>query len=82
MATSEVLENQIDFEGFHSALRDVNLLDCQGYVVRVSGQAVESIGPAIGLGELCCIRIRDGRGVMAEVVGFQNDHLILLPLVP
>jgi len=80
MATSGILDEQIDFESFHSALRDVNLLDCQGFVVRVSGQAVESIGPAIGLGELCCIRIRDGRGVMAEVVGFQNDHLVLLPL--
>ena len=80
MATSEILDNKIDFEGFHSALRDVNLLDCQGFVVRVSGQTVESTGPAIGLGELCRIRIRDGRGVTAEVVGFQNDHLILLPL--
>ena len=80
MAISETLNNQIDFERLHSALRDVNLLDCQGFVVRVSGHTVESIGPAIGLGELCCIRIRDGRGVMAEVVGFQNDHLILLPL--
>jgi len=80
MAIIETLNNQIDFERLHSALRDVNLLDCQGFVVRVSGQAVESIGPAIGLGELCCIRIRDSRGVMAEVVGFQNDHLILLPL--
>jgi len=80
MATTETLNNQIDFEKFHSALRDVNLLDCQGFVVRVAGQAVESIGPSIGLGELCSIRIRDGRGVMAEVVGFQNDHLILLPL--
>jgi flagellum-specific ATP synthase len=80
MATSEILDNQIDFERFHSALRDVNLLDCQGFVVRVAGQTVESTGPAIGLGELCSIRIRDGRRVMAEVVGFQNDHLILLPL--
>ena len=80
MATSEILDNQIDFERFHSALRDVNLLDCQGFVVRVAGQMVESSGPAIGLGELCSIRIRNGRRVMAEVVGFQNDHLILLPL--
>jgi len=80
MATTEILDNQIDFESFHSVLRDVNLLDFQGFVVRVAGQAVESIGPAIGLGELCSIRIRDGRAVMAEVVGFQNDHLILLPL--
>ena len=80
MATTETLNNLIDFEKFHSALRDVNLLECQGFVVRVAGQAVESIGPVIGLGELCSIRIRNGRGVMAEVVGFQNDHLILLPL--
>jgi flagellum-specific ATP synthase len=34
----------------------------------------------VGLGELCGIHIRDGRRVLAEVVGFQNDHLILLPL--
>jgi flagellum-specific ATP synthase len=80
MGTSEILDNNIDFERFHSALRDVNLLDCQGFVVRVAGQMVESSGPAIGLGELCSIRIRNGRQVMAEVVGFQHDHLILLPL--
>jgi flagellum-specific ATP synthase len=80
MATSEILDNKIDFERFHSALRGINLLDCQGFVVRVAGQMVESSGLSIGLGELCSIRIRDGRSVMAEVVGFQNDHLILLPL--
>jgi len=70
----------IDFERFHSALHTVNLLDCRGSVVRVSGLTVESAGPVIGLGELCGIHIRDGRRVLAEVVGFQNDHLILLPL--
>jgi flagellum-specific ATP synthase len=89
MATSEVKGPQtqqnskthlIDFERFHSALREVNLLDCQGSVVRVSGLTVESTGPVLGLGELCGIHIRNGRRVLAEVVGFQNDHLILLPL--
>lgn len=70
----------IDFEQLHSALQAVNLMDCQGYVVRVSGSTVESAGPVIGLGELCGIHIRDGRRVLAEVVGFRNDHLILLPL--
>jgi flagellum-specific ATP synthase len=80
MATSETIDNLIDFDRFHSVLRDINLLDCRGFVVRVSGQMVESTGPTIGVGELCSIRIRDGRRVMAEVVGFQNDHLILLPL--
>ena len=70
----------IDFQKFHSVLKSVNLLDCQGFVVRVSGQTVESTGPALGLGELCGIHIRNGRRVTAEVVGFRRDHLILLPL--
>ena len=80
MATSPVSNCSIDFEKFHSALREVNLLDCRGSVVRVSGLTVESTGPTVGLGELCGIQIRDGRRVLAEVVGFQKDHIVLLPL--
>jgi len=70
----------IDFEKFHTALRGVSLLDCQGSVVRVSGLTVESTGPNLGVGELCGIHIRDGRRVVAEVVGFREGYLILLPL--
>ncbi|MCX5633819.1 MAG: FliI/YscN family ATPase [Phycisphaerae bacterium] len=70
----------IDFDKFHSILRAVNLLNCQGSVIRVSGLTVESSGPKVGIGELCGINIRDGRRILAEVVGFQGDRLILLPL--
>jgi len=70
----------IDFEKFHSALQKVKLLNFQGYVVRVSGLTVESTGPIVGLGELCGIHMRDGRRVLAEVVGFRGERLILLPL--
>jgi flagellum-specific ATP synthase len=70
----------VDFDKFRSALQEVNLLECRGYVVRVSGSTVESAGPIVGLGELCGIHIHDGRRVLAEVVGFRNNHLILLPL--
>jgi flagellum-specific ATP synthase len=70
----------IDFHKYYSALDGVRLMSCQGSVVRVSGATVESAGPVVGLGELCGIHIRDGRRVLAEVVGFRDDHLILLPL--
>ncbi|MHC4622755.1 MAG: FliI/YscN family ATPase [Planctomycetota bacterium] len=80
MSASETSYCSIDFERLHSALSEVNLLDCQGYVVRVSGLTVESSGPIVGLGDSCEIRIRDGRRVLAEVVGFRNNHIILLPL--
>jgi flagellum-specific ATP synthase len=80
MVAGAETKNLIDFQKFHSALSGVNLMNCRGSVVRVSGLTVESNGPVIGLGELCEIRIRDGRRTLAEVVGFQNEHLILLPL--
>jgi len=67
----------IDFEKYYSALDTVDLMNCQGYVVRVSGSTVESAGPVVGLGELCGIHIRGGRRVLAEVLRFQSDHLIL-----
>ena len=70
----------IDFERFHAALQDVNLLACKGAILRVSGLTVESNGPAIGLGQLCQIQLRDGRAVLAEVIGFRVGHLVLLPL--
>ena len=73
-------ENLIDFDKFHSALSAVSLLDCQGSIIRVSGLTVESNGPKVGLGELCGINMRDGRRVLAEVVGFNDCRLILLPL--
>ncbi|MHC4636298.1 MAG: FliI/YscN family ATPase [Planctomycetota bacterium] len=80
MATTETRAELIDFESFHTALDKVNLYNCHGSVVRVSGLTIESAGPKVGLGELCGINISDGRRVLAEVVGFHNDHLILLPL--
>jgi flagellum-specific ATP synthase len=80
MAVNVADISSIDFNKLHSALNEVNLLHCRGFVVRVSGLTVESNGPEVGLGELCGIHIRDGRRVIAEVVGFNNEHLILLPL--
>ena len=80
MLTDKVSDSLIDFEKFHSALHRVNLMSSRGYIVRVSGLTVESTGPSVGIGELCSIQIRDGRRVLAEVVGFENNHLILLPL--
>ena len=70
----------INFDKYHAALETVSLMDCQGYVVRVTGSTVESAGPVLGLGELCGIHTRDGRRILAEVVGFHHNNLILLPL--
>ncbi|MCK4887410.1 MAG: FliI/YscN family ATPase [Planctomycetes bacterium] len=72
--------NLIDFDKLKATLDGMSLMKCQGSVVRVSGLTVESNGPSLGLGELCGITLRSGKRVLAEVIGFNNGHIILLPM--
>ncbi len=44
---------------------------------------IESAGPSVPVGRLCTIENRDdGSTVKAEVVGFRNDRLLLMPYGP
>ena len=80
MVVSEARKYAVNFEQLHTAMREVKSTSCHGRVVRVAGMAVESAGPSVGVGEVCGIHIRDGKRVLAEVVGFRDGHIILLPL--
>ena len=80
MLTTEDTICTIDFDRFHSVLDNVSLIHRHGKVIRVSGLTVESCGPQVGLGQLCYIKTKDNRKIFAEVAGFNNDNLILLPL--
>ena len=70
----------VDVNKYQLKLQGLDLLNCRGSVVRVAGLTVESKGPPAGLGQLCEIRLSDGRRVPAEVVGFHHENRILLPL--
>jgi len=70
----------VDVTKLHRRLEKLSLAPCRGSVVRVAGLTVESKGPPVGVGELCEIRLADGRRVPAEVVGFQNENRVLVPL--
>lgn len=51
-----------------------------GKVTKVVGLTIESIGPAAKLNDLCIIRSNSVAGaVMAEVVGFRDDRVLLMP---
>lgn len=51
-----------------------------GKVIKVVGLTVESIGPAAKLNDLCHIISDNGRvSVDAEVVGFRDDRVLLMP---
>ena len=51
-----------------------------GKVVKVVGLTIESIGPEANLNDLCMIISKDGKNtVMAEVVGFRDNRILLMP---
>lgn len=51
-----------------------------GRVVKVVGLTIESIGPEANLNDLCMIVSKDGsQEIMAEVVGFKDDRILLMP---
>ncbi len=75
----DTARNTINFDRFKTALNGVKPFQKKGTIIRVTGLTVESNGPDVGLGQLCEISLRSGDRVFAEVVGFNNKNLILLP---
>ncbi|EIQ00370.1 ATPase FliI/YscN family [Opitutaceae bacterium TAV1] len=53
-----------------------------GRVTAVTGLVIESEGPHVGLGDICVLRSGrdDDFEVMAEVVGFRDERVLLMPL--
>lgn len=62
-------------------LEQVEPIAVTGRVVQAVGIVIEGSGPFTSVGELCEITREDGRqAVMAEVVGFRDDRVLLMPL--
>ncbi|MCM1493336.1 MAG: flagellar protein export ATPase FliI [Muribaculaceae bacterium] len=63
-------------------LMDRQYYKCYGKVAKVVGLTIESIGPEARLGDLCRIYpYQDSEeNVIAEVVGFRDSQLILMPI--
>lgn len=51
-----------------------------GIVTQIIGLLIESIGPAVHLGEQCLIFNKQGEGIPCEVVGFKDNHVLLMSL--
>ena len=68
----------------HSAarrVREARVTETCGRVVQLIGLVIESEGPLAAMGEVCRIQsARHDGHTLAEVVGFRNHHLLLMPL--
>ncbi|MEA1885145.1 MAG: flagellar protein export ATPase FliI [Thermotogota bacterium] len=67
-------------EYLHDLFSEHDFLHLNGSVKKIIGLTIESAGPEVFLGECCKINTIDGKTVLSEVVGFKDNHIILMPL--
>lgn len=65
---------------YKDLVEEIDTIKYTGRVERVVGLTIESIGPAVKHGELCKIKLEDGSTLHAEVVGFNKNRIILMPV--
>jgi flagellum-specific ATP synthase len=51
-----------------------------GQVTKVVGLAIESTGPKVNVGDICIIQSNKQGEIFAEVVGFNKENILLMPL--
>lgn len=72
---------QLDLSKYFDRLSDATLVQYKGRVSKVVGLTIESIGPQVQVGEMCKIfPVKSDVPVMAEVVGFTENAVLLMPL--
>lgn len=70
----------LEFDKYDKMLRK-SYIKHLGRVNKVIGLTIESLGPNVNVGDACLITSQDqSRTVLAEVVGFRENNILLMPL--
>ncbi|MCD9023361.1 flagellar protein export ATPase FliI [Cohnella silvisoli] len=70
-----------DINRYTETLRLMDPVRVNGKVTQIIGLTVESEGPDASIGDVCSIHpMKGGKSVLAEVVGFRNNRVLLMPL--
>jgi ATP synthase in type III secretion protein N len=71
----------IDLSRYYSLIKEAPLYRVSGRVTELTGLVIKASVPGVRVGELVIIKGHGGRAsVKAEVVGFQGDEVMLMPL--
>jgi len=72
---------RVDLTRYRQALHRFDPVKVNGRVVQVIGLVIESVGPIAMLGEVCHVHYdRQRPPLPAEVVGFRDNRVLLMPL--
>jgi len=71
--------NDIFWDKYHQALDACQTVRLTGSVLKVAGMVAEANGPRMSVGSICCIADGSGSRIDAEVIGFNEKNIILMP---
>ena len=73
---------RINVRKFIDATSACESIKMSGKIVQVIGLVIESAGPNVSMGELCYVKSRfpQVEPIPAEVVGFRDGHVLLMPI--
>ena len=64
------------FTALNGQLREQSLVRWEGRVLQVTGNLIESEGPAGGIGDECLVRHSNGQTLTGEIVGFRGRTVL------
>lgn len=67
------------FDNLLGGLEELELTTVNGRITEIIGMLIKAIVPNVKIGEVCLIQ-REGPPLMAEVVGFTSEEVLLSPL--
>src|SRR5689334_7869657 len=70
----------IDLSRYHQMVKEAQTVRVRGRVTELVGLIVKAAVPGVRVGEVVEIRGRNKHTVKGEVVGFQGDEVMLMPL--
>lgn len=70
----------IDLSAYFRVVQRANEGTWRGQVTELTGLLIESVGPAVAIGDFCEIETLSGRTIRTQVIGFRNGRVLSLPL--
>lgn len=78
MSSPEVLK--IDLDRYFRAVERAPGGIWRGRVVQLTGLLIESVGPAVAVGDFCEVQAFSGRTIRTQVIGFRDGRVLSMPL--
>ncbi|MDR2455352.1 MAG: FliI/YscN family ATPase [Deltaproteobacteria bacterium] len=72
--------SSLNLQNLLKAVKTAPPLALEGRVTKVAGLVIEGDGPAASVGEVCRVQIGEGAMLEAEVVGFKDRAIQLMPI--